>query len=433
MDKIDTLKLVNRLHREFLDEDVEVAISELSSNELYWALIEPLRLGRNAASLSAKIDEQLRNRKFKFQAKSAQLDDNEFFDLVRAGQVPETASLSAERKSKLLTELRKVVSGGAPVEDTRNVIIYLLDAGRGEPFFGREFIGDVTDWCIRQQGTEYSVLQRLLWLNPPARIYRVFDTVLENCEWTTTSRLLLSSMMYATGKKQNRRWFQLWFEKSEPSRDDGMLLATFVLTTGGSRRAIDLARDAVSLPCSGYMKAADAMLRYYHRKSFQRGFDRDLKRNIRIRTVHQILPSLLRRSASKKNLDLAKEALKLSNEEDGQSILLEMIRHTTDSDIIQLAKQRADRFPNAPDSFKLMSALIEFEPKVAGPWLLDWVSTALPEQACYALTRILQWNSSLENHRFARVWLDDLGESRANVSKQTLAKLVRLLEMASPF
>lgn len=250
---------------------------------------------------------------------------------------------------------------------------------------------------------------------------------LQRNNWNNDSTLLLISLMKAKGRGQNPKWIRLWYLNANESSLDGKVVATHLRTTGGCRNAIRYARAALAIPVSGYMEVARALFPFYHRKFFRRGFDRELKRNVRGPTVHHILPDLLKLAPTKRNRTLAKQALLLAVPEDAQRILLELIRHTDDPEVVSLAKQRVAQFPNAPDSFDLMRSLATIEPDLAVPWLFTWIETAGFDQACEAMITILRNAPSSENYHRARVWFAEREEQARDSVRGSVFDLAALL------
>ncbi|MBX3075045.1 hypothetical protein KF728_26950 [Candidatus Obscuribacterales bacterium] len=246
--------------------------------------------------------------------------------------------------------------------------------------------------------------------------------------WTEDATLLLIALMNAKGRAQDPKWIKSWYLNADESSLDGKVVATHLRTTGGCRKSIGFARVALAIPVSDYMEVARALLPFYRRKFFRRGFDRELKRNVRGRTVHHILPDLLKRAPSKRNRALAKQALKLALPEDAHRILLELLRHTDDPEVVRLAKQRVAQFPNAPDSFDLMRGLASIDPDLAVPWLFTWIETARFDQACEAMITILVNAPTPENFQAARVWFEERKELAIGAVRGSAFDLATLLK-----
>lgn len=245
--------------------------------------------------------------------------------------------------------------------------------------------------------------------------------------WTEDATHLLIALMNAKGRAQDPKWIKSWYLNADVSSLDGKVVATHLRTTGGCRKSIEFARDALAFPVSGYMEVARALFPFYHRKFFRRGFDRELKRNVRGPTVHHIIPDLLKLAPTRRNRALAKQALLLAVPEDAQRILLELIRHTDDPEVVTLAKQRVAQFPNAPDSFDLMRSLATIEPDLAVPWLFTWIETARFDQTCEAMITILRNAPSAENYHRARVWFAEREEQARGAVRGSVFDLAALL------
>lgn len=444
----ESLDTIKKLERNFDDESVKRAVASLDSGAFDGWMISTLLDGRGAKLLWPKIEQRLKQNlsltniarladylpwnEVTALLEQAQIDDTQLIDQIKDGRFPPIRVLPKERREHIYDQLRKIVKAESRSEHASTLLLFLLDFDRqsgADRFANEQSLKLATDWCLsfRDEQRVEQVLSRLLWMRPTQEVLRLAESHLYNFEWTMDTTFLLTGLMEATRGSQKTDWIDRWYEYSEPHGIDGWVISEWIRTTNCSRRALVSAKDAIRFGCSGRQTLIRGMTEFLHRKSVHRWIDRFIESNISRRLVRAIMPDVISRSPTKHHCELAKQAMKAASDEESGNILLELVKFTRDSEVIELAKQRVDEFPNAPESFTLMCEIAQSDSALAVPWITEWIKTALPDQVGDGLTAIVAASPTQEHLQMARDWFSKVEQEGLPVSTWRRARLLDAL------
>ncbi len=449
----ESLDTIKKLERNFDDESVKRALASLDEGAFDGWMISKLLDGRGATLLWPKIEQRLKQNlsltniarladylpwnEVTVLLEQARIDDSQLIDQIKDGHFPPIRVLQKERRERIYGNLRKIVTAESSSKHASTLLLFLLDFDRqsgADRFASEQSLKLATDWCLsfRDEQRVEQVLSRLLWMRPSQEIVRLAEAHLYNFEWTMDTTFLLTGLMEATRGSQKTDWIDRWYEYSEPHGIDGWVISEWIRTTNCSRRALASAKNAIRFGCSDRQTLIRGMTEFLHRKSVHRWMDRFIESNINRRLVRAIIPDVISRSPTKHNCALAKQAMKAASDEESGNILLELVKFTRDSEVVDLAKQRVSEFPNAPESFTLMCEIAKTDPAVAVPWLKEWIKTALPDQVGDGLTAIVVASPTPEHLTMAREWFSKVQQEELPVSTWRRARLVDAVLKVDP-
>lgn len=447
-----SMDLSERLEREFDAASVELALEQIGTNVFTTWFLPHLQKGRGAALLMPRITETLKQQVAKHPTSAvitrssafltenelddalskAELDESAVVEQIRNGKNPNPYLLPAERRLGLYQSLRSLISLDEFTEESKTILEYLLSAEQiNNKIASAETRELATNWCVLFCGDTriQNTLRHLMWMSPSPEIVRIAEAHMERAHWTIDTMLLLTSIMRTRGGDKIDRWVERWLNESEPSDQDGYVVAEYVKTSNCSRRSLRVAKFAISGAWGGAYWALLALISFSHRKPIDRWLKRGLRKNLRIWSVLEAIPKLLEYRPSKLNCELATEALKVAGTKQRQQVLMELVRHTADSEVLLIAKRQIEEFPDAPASFELMLCIAKTDPELAIPWLLEWNKTALANQVCLALIAVVKCSSSPEHLRLAK---DFLREKSSEITWYRRAWLVCALLKREP-
>lgn len=444
----ESLDTIQKLERNFDDESVERAIASLDSGIFDGWMISTLLEGRGATLLWPKIEQRLKqNLSLKNIARladylpesecvllldQANIDDSQLIYDIKHGHFPPLRIIPKNRRELIYDKLRECVKTEGDSEYASTMLLYLLSFdrhARADRFANQQSLKLATEWCLsfgHEQRVE-QVLSRLLWMRPSQELIRLAEAHLYKFEWTMDTTFLLTGLMQATKSSQKTHWIDRWYEYSEPHHIDGWVISEWIRTTNCSRRAFNSGKAAVSLGCSGRSTLIRGMTEFLQRKTVHRWINRFIESNINRRLVRAIIPAVISRSPTKHHCALAKKAMNAANDKESDKILLELVKVSNDSEVVDLAKQRARDFPNAPESFGLMCDIAKWDSEVAVPWIKDWITTALPEQVGAGLTAVVAASPTQEHLHMVRKWLSKVEQEKLPVSAWRQARLLAVV------
>lgn len=439
---LDTIK---KLERYYDDVTVARAVASLHGGVFDGWMIRILLDGRGAAQLWPRIEQHLmENLSLSNIAKladylprnnvivlidRAKIDDLQLIDQIKGGSFPPIRILPRQRRKLIYERLRKIVRAEASDDHTPALLMFLLDFDERH---GADRFANVqlaTEWCLRR-GSEQrveQVLSRLLWFRPSKEILQLAEAHLYNFEWTLDTTFILTGLMQATKASQNRKWINRWYDHSEPHDTDGWVISEWIRTTDCSREALASAKSAIRSGCVDCSTLIRGMTKYLHRKCVQRWLDRFIESRIYSPLVRKIIPNVISSSPTSYHCVLAKKAMKASEDEDSDNILLKLIKFTRDPEIIDLARHRVQNFPNAPYSFKLLCAIAKNNPAVAVPWIKEWIEGALPHQVSVGLAAVIGASPTQEHFETVLDWCLKVDHEQLALNERSHARLLGTL------
>ncbi|MGE0263577.1 MAG: hypothetical protein AB7V06_12955 [Candidatus Obscuribacterales bacterium] len=441
----ESLDTIKKLERNFDDESVERALASLDAGAFDGWMISKLLAGRGATLIWPKIEQRLKqNLSLTNIARLAEylprnevtvlldqvgIDDSHLIDQIKDGRFPPIRLLPKERRERIYDKLRNIVRAESSSEHASTLLLFLLDFDRqpgADRFANEQSLKLATEWCLRigdEQKVE-QVLSRLLWMRPSQELLQLAEAHLYNFAWTMDTTFLLTGLMEATRRSQKTDWIDRWYKYSEPHGIDGWVISQWIRTTNCSRRALVSAKDAIRFGCPGRQTLIRGMTEFLHRKSVHRWMDRFMESNINRRLVRAIIPDVISRSPTKHHCALAKQAMQAASDEESGNILLELIKFTRDSEVVDLAKERVHAYPNAPESFTLMCEVAKSDSAVAVPWIKEWIAGALPDQVGAGLTAVIAASPTTEHLQMARDWFSKVEQQELPVSTWRRARLL---------
>lgn len=446
------LDLIRKLEYNYDGESVERAVASLDSGAFDGWIISNLLSGRGATLLWPRIEQHLKQSlslkniarladylpgpEIKMLLEQVEISDIDLIQNIKGGGFPPIRILPKERQQKLYDSLVSLVKADSNSEHVPDLLKYLLDADRRR---GAEVPSDArsvqlaSEWCLtfKNEKRIESVLSQLLYSCPSQELISLAESHLYDFSWSLETTFLLAGLMAATRASQKRFWIDYWYEQSEPHETDGWIISQWIRTTNCSRRAQKCGKNALDFQCPGEMTLFRGMADFLHRKSVRRWINRFIKSNIDSGFVRRVFPDVIKRSPTKYYRSLAKQAMKAANDEHYGDILLALVK-ARDGEAIELAKQRVNKFPDAPLSFKLMCQLSKSDPAAAVPWLKDWIRTALPEQMVDGLTAIVAVSPTAEHLQMARDCLKKVQQEQLPIYTWRRARLLDALLKVNP-
>lgn len=452
--------MITRLQTCFDNESVETALREFEkepSSFDSW-MIRILLQGRGAQSIWLRIEERLKSdlSLCNIAILSHYLPRNEIVELIagsgisdewiiqeiKEGKFPVIDVLPKERRVRIIEILRNIVMSDINAEFNETILLFLLGFDRGpnpKEKTNEQSVDVATEWCLRFRDDEriQQVLGRLLWQCPKAEIIRIAEDHVLNFKVNKRTTFLTTDLMKVTGRRRSLYLLDHWFDHSDSDTDELIchVISRWIFTTNGSREALKAGKDVIKDSYPGRYGVFFILIHFYshHRKVVRRWMTRYVKSHTKKWFVRQIIPDILREYPTRRNCALAKQVLKeTSDVEQRHSILLALVKHSKDQDIVDLAKQDITNYPNAPRSFSMMCEIAKFDPGTAVPWITEWINTALPDQACDGLLVIATVSPTAENLKLVRDWLSTCDKNRLPVPTLTRAKLLERLLAIDP-
>ncbi len=415
--------LQNRLHHKCDDEAVEAALQQIESDAKSRGFLTAyLMRGRNAINLFPRIEAYLRNdlslesisilASFLHQDEvqplldALNIQDSELVDLISRGESPPIFLYPRERVKKILDQLREIIDSAECAKESASIVEFLLSRDRANRFArcaGVDSITMATDWCLRHPKNDLILpaLCTLLEMKPTDALISIGEAQIYSTEWTSRTSVLLRALMAATKKGQKRAWIDDWFQRDHPEHMDDTVIAQWLRTSNCSRRALKVAKYAVRCG-NGDNEIISTLLNDY---SNRRTVNRWLKRYAEsdsFSELDDVSRSLIYYSSYRQRKSYFMEQLLKRG---GPELEIDLFGKRKDENTLDHTKGLVTEYPNAAETFKFVCAIASEEPDFAIPWLIDWVSGAMPHQTGVALCAIVESSATPKHLKMARDWL----------------------------